>query len=342
MLDSFVNKYGALIGTRPACKLFGVNQRSWRHRKQCVEGRLKKRASADSGVVRKAHPSTMSHDERQYVLNLLCSEKYCDVSPTQIYWNLLDRGTYLCSARQMYRILSDQELTGDRRGRHSTKHRHKKPRLVAKSPDRVWCWDITILRGPTKGIKYYLYTFIDLFSRKIVAWSLHVHESESHARKIIGQACTANGIEQEQLIIHADRGSAMIAGNVEELLHDLGVSKSHSRPHVSNDNAYMESHYKTLKYQPDYPERFNSIHQARQWCRKFFYWYNECHYHQGIGYQHPSDVHSGKHKEVTARRQQTLNEAYKKHPHRFSKPPTSPSVPEEVWINRPVREVISK
>lgn len=284
----------------------------------------------------------MSDTEKQYVIDVLCSEENVDVSPTQIYWNLLDLDTYLCSIRQMYRILSEQKLTGDRRGRHSRKQTHKKPRLVARAPNQVWCWDITILRGPTKGIKYYLYTFIDLFSRKIVVWSLHTKESENHVKKMIREACKVNGITRDQLVLHADRGSVMIAGSVEELLHDLGVDKSHSRPRVSNDNAFMESHYKTLKYQPDYPERFASINQARQWCRKFFDWYNEEHYHQGIGYHHPADVHDGTHKTVTKKRQATLDAAHRVHPRRFAKRPHPQKVPEEVWINRPVPEIESK
>lgn len=284
----------------------------------------------------------MTGDEKQQVIDVLCSEANADISPTQIYWRMLDLHTYLCSIRQMYRILAEKQLSGDRRGRHSRKQRHTKPRLVAKAPNAVWCWDITILRGPTKGIKYYLYTFIDLFSRKIVAWSLHTKESENHVKKMIREACKAHGIEREQLIIHADRGSVMIAGSVAELMHDLGVDKSHSRPRVSNDNAFMESHYKTLKYQPDYPERFESINQARSWCRKFFDWYNNSHYHQGIGYHHPADVHDGSYKTIDEKRQATLDAAHRAHPRRFSKRPHPPKVPEEVWINRIPTAVESK
>jgi putative transposase len=284
----------------------------------------------------------MSDIEKQTVIDVLCSEENVDVSPTQIYWRMLDLDEYLCSIRQMYRLLSAQNLTGDRRGRHSRKQRHKKPRLVARAPNSVWCWDITILRGPTKGVKYYLYTFIDLFSRKIVAWSLHTRESENHVKKMIREACKANGITRKQLTIHADRGSVMIAGSVEELMHDLGVDKSHSRPRVSNDNAFMESHYKTLKYQPEYPERFDSFNQARTWCRTFFEWYNCEHYHQGIGYHHPADVHDGTYKAVAEKRQATLDAAHRAHPRRFRTRPHPPKVPEEVWINRPVPEIESK
>lgn len=284
----------------------------------------------------------MSIDEEQRVVEVMCSPENVDISPTQIYWRMIDLDEYLCSIRQIYRILAKRKLTGDRRGRHNKKQRHKKPRLVARAPNSVWCWDITVLRGPDKGIKYYLYTFIDLFSRKIVAWSLHTRESEGHVRKIIKQACKANGITSEQLVLHADRGSVMVAGSVEELLHDLGVAKSHSRPRVSNDNAFMESHYKTLKYQPDYPDRFASIQQARTWCRKFFAWYNHEHYHQGIGYHHPADVHDGTYKAIDEKRQATLDAAHRANPQRFSKRPQPPKVPEEVWINRIPTEIESK
>jgi putative transposase len=343
LLDSHVTKYAPLVGMRCACQIFGVHERSRRHRQQCAEGRRRKPSpSSAPPIARKAHPASLTNDEKQRVIDVLCAVENADVSPTQIYWRMIDLDTYLCSIRQMYRLLAERNLTGDRRGRHSRKQSHKKPRLVAKAPNQVWCWDITILRGPTKGVKYYLYTFIDLFSRKIVAWSLHTKESENHVKKIIRETCKANGITREQLTIHADRGSVMIAGSVEELMHDLGVEKSHSRPRVSNDNAFMESHYKTLKYQPTYPERFDSINQARQWCRNFFAWYNGEHYHQGIGYHHPTDVHDGSYKAIDEKRQATLDIASARHPRRFSKRPHPPKVPDEVWINRPVPEIESK
>lgn len=320
--------------------MFGVTERSHRHRRQRSDGRLIK--TSRPSCERRLHPAALSDLEKDSVIALLCSEQYCDVSPTQIYWSLLDEGRYYCSERQMYRILLERNLTGDRRGRHGQKRTHRKPRLVARKPNQVWCWDITALRGPAKGIKYYLYSFIDLFSRKTVAWSVHTTESETVARRMMKKACKDNGIEPKQLTIHADRGSPMIAGSVEELLGDLGVIKSHSRPRVSNDNAFIESSFKTLKYRPDYPERFGSINEARQWCRKFFNWYNEEHYHQGISYQHPADVHDGSHKTVTTKRQQTLDAARQAHPHRFSKRPTPKPIPKEVWINRPTLEIATK
>jgi putative transposase len=337
LLDEHVTKYSRAVGTQHACAIFGVKQRSHRHRQQRNEGRLAKQQRPE--CERKPHPATMTQAEKDVVVELLCSERWCDISPTQVFWALLDEGKYFCSERQMYRILLERNLTGDRRGRHGRKRTHRKPRLKATKPNVVWCWDITALRGPAKGIKYYLYSFIDLFSRKIVAWSVHTTESEALARRMMKKACKDNGIEPKQLTIHADRGSPMIAGSVEELLGDLGVVKSHSRPRVSNDNAFIEASFKTVKYRPDYPERFESINQARAWCRKFFTWYNEEHYHSGISYQHPADVHDGTHKTVTKKRQETLDAAHRAHPHRFSKRPAPKPIPKAVYINRPTIEI---
>ena len=214
---------------------------------------------------------------------MLCSERFCDLAPAQVYATLLDEGTYLCSERQMYRVLSERGLVRERRrGGHQRRGAYGVPRLEADRPNAVWTWDITKLRGPVKGVRYFLYTIIDIFSRCVVGWSLCEAESETHARRLIQEACRRQGVEKDQLVIHADRGSPMIAGSVAELMNELGVAKSHSRPRVSNDNPYIESHFKTLKYRPNYPERFDSIRTARSWCRSFFHWYNEVHYSHGV------------------------------------------------------------
>jgi putative transposase len=312
-----------------------VSERSYHHRRQRDDGRLKLPPPAVPKP-RAPHPASLSDEENQHVIDVLCSERFWDMAPAQVYATLLDEGTYLCSERQMYRILQAKGLVRERRrGGHQRSGSYGVPRLEADAPNKVWTWDITALRGPTKGVKYFLYTIIDIYSRKIVGWTVHDAESEKHARRLIREACRRHGVNRDQLVIHADRGSPMIAGTVAELLNELGVGKSHSRPRVSNDNPFIESHFKTLKYRPDYPDRFDSITHARSWCRSFFHWYNEVHYHSGIGYLRPADLHDGNHTVILEHRQAALDAAYQAHPERFTKRPTPAKVPGKAWINKP-------
>jgi putative transposase len=335
MLDAQVAAFAPKVGVETACRAFALNPRSFRHRRQRDTGRLARRARSEPAL-RAPHPASLSETDKDQVVEVLCSERFCDLAPAQVYATLLDEGTYLCSERQMYRVLAEWGLVRERRrGGHQRRGAYGVPRLEADRPNVVWTWDITKLRHPVKGVRYFLYTIIDIYSRCVVGWSVHESESEVHARRLIEQACRRQNVKKDQLVIHADRGSSMIAGSVAELMNELGVTKSHSRPRVSNDNPYIESHFKTLKYRPNYPERFESITAARSWCRKFFTWYNENHYHSGIGYLRPADLHAGRHKMVIEHRQATLDAAAKTHPERFTKRPTPHRVPTKAWINRP-------
>ena len=335
MLDEQVAVFASKVGVETACRAFAVNQRSWRHRRQRDQGRLRRRAAVEPAA-RARHPASLSDAEKDQVVEVLCSERFCDLAPAQVYSTLLDEGTYLCSERQMYRVLAERGLVRERRrGGHQRRGAYGVPRLEADRPNAVWTWDITKLRGPVKGVRYFLYTIIDIYSRCVVGWTVAEAESETHARRLIAEACRRHKVHRDQLVIHADRGSPMIAGTVAELMNELGVAKSHSRPRVSNDNPYIESHFKTLKYRPNYPERFDSMKAARSWCASFFRWYNEVHYHSGIGYLRPADLHSGRHQAIVERRQATLDVAARAHPARFTKPPTPHRVPTKAWINRP-------
>ena len=335
MLDAKVTEFAPKVGTTRACSAFAVNARSHRHRRQRDEGRLVLAPPAEPRP-RRRHPAALGDDEKDRIVETLCSERFVDLAPAQVYSTLLDEGSYLCSERQMYRVLAERGLVRERRrGGHQHAGAFGVPRLEADRPNRVWTWDITALRGPTKGVKYYLYTIIDIYSRKVVGWSIHDAESEAHARRLIRETCRRHGVDRDQLVIHADRGSPMIAGTVAELLNELGVAKSHSRPRVSNDNPFIESHFKTLKYRPDYPARFDSITAARTWVRRFVHWYNEIHYHCAIGYLRPADLHHGRHTTIVERRQVTLDAAAAAHPERFTSRPTPPKVPTKAWINKP-------
>jgi putative transposase len=334
-LDANVETFAGRLGVGRACAAFGVNERTYRHRRQSLEGRARARPSREPKP-RRAHPASLSDEEKDLIVATLCEERFCDLAPAQVYATLLDEGTYLCSERQMYRVLGERGLIRERRrGGHRRAGFYGVPRLEAHGPNQCWTWDITKLRGPTRPVRYFLYTILDIFSRKIVGWTIAERESEKVARRLISETCRKEGVDRDQLTIHADRGGPMIAGTVAELLNDLGVTKSHSRPRVSNDNPFIEAHFKTLKYRPDYPDRFASISDARTWCRRFCSWYNEVHYHSAIGYLRPADLHAGNHTAIVAHRQTALDAAHAAHPERFTARPTPAKIPAKAWINRP-------
>lgn len=258
-----------------------------------------------------------------------------DKAPAEVYARLLDEGTYYCSIRTMYRILEANHEVRERRNqvRHPA---YIKPELLATGPNQVWSWDITKLKGPAKWQNYCLYVIMDIFSRCVVGWMVAERESELLAQRLIADTLRKQGINRDQLVIHADRGAAMRSKPVAQLLAEMGVTKSHSRPHTSNDNPYSEAQFKTLKYHPDFPERFGSLEDARILCRGFFRWYNCEHYHSGIALLTPETVHLGQADVVIQRRSAVLDAAHEAHPERFvRKKPTHPNLPTAAWINPP-------
>ena len=284
----------------------------------------------------------LTASERKTVLDTLHSERFVDLAPYEVYATLLDDDTYLCSIRTMYRILAANDEVRERRRIRRHPHYHK-PELLAEGPNEVWSWDITKLRGPAKWVFYQLYVILDIFSRNVVGWLVADRESETLAEHLLAETCRKQQIAPGQLTVHADRGSSMKSKCVAELLSDLGVTKSHSRPHVSDDNPFSESQFKTLKYRPEFPQRFGSLEDARAFCRSFFRWYNERHCHSGIGLLTPHAVHYGQALHITEQRRQVLARAYREHPNRFvRKPPEPPKPPTAVWINPPKGEQTEK
>jgi putative transposase len=280
-------------------------------------------------------PRALGPAERQQVLEVLHSERFVDQAPAEVYATLLDEGAYLASISTMYRVLRAAGEVTERR-RQATHPPTVKPELVADTPNRVWSWDITKLLGPAKWTYYYLYVILDIFSRYAVGWMIAERESATLAERLLDQTITTQHISADQLTIHADRGSAMASKQVAQLLADLGVTKSHSRPHTSNDNPYSESQFKTLKYRPQFPDRFGSIQDARAFCQQFFGWYNVAHHHSGIGLLTPADVHHGRAEQVRAARANVLSAAYAAHPERFvRKRPQPPALSTVAWINQP-------
>jgi len=273
--------------------------------------------------------------ERQELLDVLHSQRFVDQAPAEVYATLLDEGVYLASISTMYRVLRAEGVVVERR-RQATHPPTVKPELVADAPNRVWSWDITKLHGPAKWTWYYLYTILDIYSRYAVGWMVGERESAALAGRILDQTIANQHVSRGQLAIHADRGSSMASKQVAQLLADLGVTKSHSRPHVSNDNPYSESQFKTMKYRPQFPDRFGCVQDARAFCQHFFGWYNLAHHHSGIGLLVPADVHYGRAEQVQAARAEILTAAYATHPERFvRRPPRPPALPTVAWINQP-------
>jgi putative transposase len=317
------------VGILAACNALGAS-RSTLYRRRLVSKQVAKTNSK-----RPSPPRAISTKEREAVMNEMHSERFQDKAPHEIYATLLDEGVYYCSISTMYRLLKQNEEVKERRDqlRHPA---YKKPELLAKEPNQVWSWDITKLLGPTTWSYFYLYVIIDIFSRYVVGWMVATCESASLAERLIADTCQKQDIQKGQLTIHADRGSSMKSKPVAFLMADLGITKTHSRPYTSDDNPFSEAQFKTLKYMPDFPERFGSIEDARLHCKKFFPWYNTEHKHTGISLLSPVDVHYGKANEIIQSRQTVLDEAYSLHPERFvKKAPKHKPLPEAVWINPP-------
>jgi putative transposase len=317
------------VGVKKACYTLGLARASYY--------RWDPSPSSDFPEEKRPIPSwALSPEERQKVLDLLHTDRFIDQSPREVYATMLDEGTYLCSVRSMYRILDEQGEVRERRDqlRHPV---YQPPELLARGANQVWSWDITKLKGPVKWTYYYLYVLLDIFSRYAVGWMVARREQASLAQKLIEESCEKQSIKPGQLIVHSDRGPSMSSKPVALLLADLGVTKTHSRPHVSNDNPYSESQFKTLKYRPDFPERFGSMEDSRGFCQTFFPWYNTEHHHSGISFLTPEQVHYGLAKQIVKEREAVLKMAYQIRPDRFKKGPPKPMpLPEAVWINKPL------
>lgn len=315
------------IGVSAACQALDVVRSSLYRARPSIEVSPK--------LERQASLRALQPKEKEEVRKVLNSDRFQDQVPREVYATLMDEGKYLCSWRTMYRILDENQEVQERRNqlRHPN---YVKPELLATQPNQLWSWDITKLLGPAKWTYYYLYNILDVFSRYSVGWMIAPCESARLAEELIAATCVRQGIQPEQLTIHADRGSSMTSKPVALLMADLGVTKTHSRPHVSNDNPFSEAQFKTLKYRPDYPNRFGCQSDARAWTTEFFRWYNYEHHHSGIGLLTPADVHFGRAQAVLDQRQQVLQVAYEKNPERFVKGVSRPvQLPQAVWINPP-------
>ena len=321
-----VDQLAPTVGIASACEALGLARASFYRRPVFGPMPLK---------IRPSPARALSPDERATVRGVLNSTRFQDCAPAAIQATLLDEGQYLCSTRTMYRVLNEDGASRERRDQ-LTHPAYQKPELLATAPNQLWSWDITKLRGPVKWTYFYLYVILDVFSRYAVGWMLALRESAALATTLIEETCTKQIIQPGELTVHADRGSSMRSKPVAFLLADLSITKTHSRPYTSNDNPYSESQFRTMKYRPEFPDRFGSIQDARAFCQRFFAWYNDQHRHSGIGMLTPAMVHFGHAPAIHQKRQTVLNAAYAAHPDRFvRKPPIPLPLPKEVWINKP-------
>src|SRR5947209_8521991 len=316
------------VGIRAACDALKLPRASY----------YRERRAAGSPSVAASRPlpaRALRPAERETVLAHLHEERFQDRSPAAVYATLLDEGRYHCSIRTMYRLLKRRGESRERRDQllHPP---YQKPELMATAPNQLWSWDITKLLGPAKWTYFYLYVILDVFSRYVTGWMVAHRESAELAKQFIEETIRKHQVPPGQLNIHADRGRVMTSKPVAFLMADLGVTRTHSRPYVSDDNPYSESQFRTMKYRPDFPDRFGCIQDSRAFCQQFFHWYNEEHRHSGIGLLTPAVVHCGEAQTVLAHRQVVLDAAYQAHPDRFVRRPPKPlPLPSEVWINRP-------
>jgi putative transposase len=313
------------VGIQRSCTLTGINRSTLYRQRQPKENR--------PATARPIPPNALSKEECDELIAVLNSTEFADKSPRQVWAILIDRGTYLASVSTMYRVLRTRGLVRERRAqaRHEAK---KKPHLVARNPNEVWSWDITKLPSIERGKYFELYVMIDIFSRYVVHWEVHVRESGELAKQFIENCIRANGGIAPRAI-HSDRGTSMTSKSVANLLSDLDIIKSHSRPKVSNDNPYSEANFKTMKYCPVFPEVFGSAQDARNFCHRFFEYYNQRHYHTGIGLHTPFTVHIGTAQAIQYKREETIEKFRAANPQRFTRRPSLPKLPTEAWINEP-------
>jgi putative transposase len=321
--DAFV-ELAPLTSTARACALLGKSRATHYRRARPVPARPR--------GPRRRPANALSDAERAWVLDVLHAPRFVDKAPAQVWATLLDEGTYLCSESTMYRLLRGRGEVCERR-RQAQHPPRVRPELVAHAPIEVWTWDITKLRGPHRGVYYDLYVMLDIYSRYVVGWQVAATETGELAEQFIADAIARTGAAPKA--VHADRGTSMTSKPVAVLMADLGITRSHSRPRVSNDNPYSESAFKTLKHCPAFPDRFGSIHDARAFCERFFSYYNHDHRHSGIGLHTPASVHFGTAGDIRIQRAVTLDAAYAANPNRFRRRPAPPRIPGTAWINQP-------
>jgi putative transposase len=329
-MNTAADDLAPLIGRRRACAAVGVSRASWYRRQQ------PRPVPAGATRLRRPQPRQLCDAERDELHGVLIEPRFADQAPAEIYATLLDEGRYLASISTMYRELHRRHGAVLDRRRQATHPAHTRPELHATGPNQVWSWDVTKLRGPAKHEWFFLYWILDVYSRYAVGWTIADRETAAISERLISDTIAVHDVDATALTIHADRGTQQTARPVAQLYADLGITRSHSRPRVSNDNPYSEAAFKTYKYRPDFPKRFDSLAHAVAHGDQFFDWYNFAHHHWGLALCTPAQVHHGEVDTVIAHRQTVRDTA---HPERFvRRPPIARRPPGEAWINRPPQE----
>jgi putative transposase len=335
MTAEAIAELAPVVGVKAACRAVGLPRATHYRRHRTTSPAPK------PDRIAAPQPRALATAERAEVLRVLHSPDHVDEAPATVYAKLLDQGVYLASTSTMYRLLRSEGEVRERR-RQAVHPAAKKPELIATRPNECWSWDISKLLGPAKWTWYYLYVVIDIWSRYVPGWMLARAERAWLAERLLAETIAKQGVVRDQLTIHADRGSSMASKPVAFLLADLGVTKSHSRPHCPDDNPFSEAAFKTLKYRPEFPERFGSFEDAQAFCTRFFRWYNDEHRHSGVGFHTPADVHYGRAEAKQVARARVLESAYAMHPERFVRnPPVPPALPGPAWINKPEEKEMS-
>jgi putative transposase len=335
-METAADELAPLVGRKRACAAVGLSRAGWyrRHRQSAAPA-----TPPAPPVPHRAQPRALSAAERDELNAVLHEERFVDLAPAEIYATLLDEGRYIASISSMYRELHRRHGQVPERRRQASHPAHAKPELRASGPNELWSWDVSKLRGPGKWNWFYLYWILDVYSRYAVGWCISEHETAAISERLITDTIGAHGVDATALTIHADRGPQQTAKPVAQLYADLGITRSHSRPRVSNDNPYSEAGFKTFKYRPDFPGRFDSLEAAVAHGDRFFDWYNLQHHHWGLELLTPAQVHHGQVDIVIEHRQHVLDTAHATHPERFvRRPPIAKRPPDEAWINRPPEE----
>jgi len=325
-MNVVLNDCSILLSRSKACQVLNLN-RSTVHRRTLPDQPKPVREET------KCQPRALSPYERERLWSTMTSPEFLDQPPHEIYHTLLSRGELLGSISTMHRLLREKAAAGERRAQRPPQS-NAIPRLLAEKPNQVFTWDVTKLRISRSGVYLSLYVVLDLYSRFVVAWMVSTKENSALAIQLMEEASIRYGIEPQTLTIHQDRGAPMTSHRYIDMMNDLGINLSHSRPRVSNDNPMSESQFKTMKYQPDYPNRFEGTAHAREWCEAYFDWYNFSHHHSSLGGFTPGQVYTGGFEDVWRQRQKTLQDYYEQHPERFiNGAPTAARPPEVVEIN---------
>jgi len=328
-VELIIESVGSGAALYKACRELSITERTYQ---RWTKGGVVK-ADGRPGAVRPEPLNKLSQNERDEIITLMTSKEYKSLPPSQVVPILADKECYIASESTFYRVVHEHKMQ-NKRGRAQQAARKNATTHTATGPNQLWCWDITWLPGPAKGVYFYLYLILDIYSRKIVGWEIHDHESSEQASVLVRKTHLSEKVGLKPLVLHSDNGSPMKGSSLMATLDNLGIASSYSRPRVSNDNAFAESIFRTCKYRPDYPYKgFAVLEDARSWVLEFAHWYNVRHRHSAIKFMTPAQRHDGEAELIATRRSVIYEAAKRQHPERWSGKTRDWSLPEKVHLN---------